>query len=289
MPPPAYKFSRAWYLVFIIFLFNAVAFFTVLQVRPKDYLDLRFFDVGQGDAAYIRTIQGNDILVDTGPGDAILGKLGKAMPFADRTIELVILTHPHADHISGMLEILKRYKVQLVLLPNAVYESATYEALTKRLAEKGVSVRYARLGQRIFLDDSAVLDLYYPVVADSTSVPKDINDVSAVGKLTFGRSQIFLTGDAGQDIERLLLSLGLPLQAAILKVGHHGSRHSSSPEFLAAVRPRFAVISSGKNPYGHPHEETLQVLKESAAEILRTDERGDIIFQIYPQEISLSN
>lgn len=264
---------------------NLAVWIAVAAGGGRPYARLNFLDIGQGDAAYLRTAEGNDVLIDGGPGDAVLSKLGKFMPFWDRSIEFLILTHPHADHVGGLVDVLQRYHVAAVLISEVTYNSATYRSFLDLLREKHISVVVPHLGQRIFLDRSTVFDVYYPVVKDFVTLPGDINDVSVVGKLSFGKSHVLFAGDAGKDIESLLLSFQLPLGSEILKVGHHGSRHSTSPEFLKAVGPRESVISVGKNSYGHPHPEVLGLLAEDRTEILRTDQRGDISFRIYPDRI----
>lgn len=285
-----HRYSKLWYLVGILLAANLAAFAALAKDQQDDFVTMRFFDVGQGDAIYIRTAEGNDILIDGGPGDAVLGKLGEAMPFNDRTIELVILTHPHADHVSGLVEILKRYSVKNILMPESVYDSATYGRFLELAKEKQIRTILPKLGQRIFFDRETVFDVYFPIIGKFAKPPSDINDVSIVGKMSFGKSNILLTGDAGQDIEKLMLALGLPLDSEILKVGHHGSRHSTSPEFVEAVSPEDSVISVGKgNSYGHPHPEVLGVLASLTPEVLRTDEKGDIVFRIYPERIALQS
>lgn len=283
-----FKYSKIWYAVLFLLLANIAAAATTRQFTQADHGRLHFFDVGQGDAIYYRTAAGNDILIDAGPGDAVLSKLGRVMPFWDRELELVILTHPHADHISGMVEVLRRYRVKTVMLPYAEHGSEVYKTLLSGFKVEKINIVRPRLGQRIFLDEQSVFDVYYPILAKFDEQPKDINDVSVVGRLSFGKINILLTGDAGRDIENLLLRLGLPLEAEILKVGHHGSKHSSSPEFLKVASSSYAIISVGKNSYGHPHEEVLGTLNETDAEVLRTDEHGDIRFDIYPDRIELS-
>jgi len=285
-----FKFHKLWYLAGLLALGAFASGFAYRQARPRDFAKIYFFDVGQGDGIYIRTPQGNDVVVDSGPGDVMLAKLGAAMPFADRTVELVVLTHPHADHISGMVEILKRYKVEKVILPEAEYDSATYRALLDLLSEKRADVIRPRLGQRIFLDGTTVLDIDYPALGGAENHPADVNDVSIVARLSVGRTNVLLTGDAGKDIERRLSDYKIPLEAEILKVGHHGSKHSTGAELLSAVQPRYSVISVGaKNTYGHPHEEVLGTLSRSSTTILRTDERGDVVFRLYPERVELAS
>lgn len=281
-----HKYSKLWYFVGVLAAAN-LALWTVFSKPQNTHAQIYIFDVGQGDAIYLRTPQGNDILIDGGPGDTVLSKLGRAMAFGDRNIELMVLTHPHADHVSGLVEVLKRYKVRQVMLPKVTHDSATYKTFMDHLADEKATVITPRLGQRLYLDDFTVFDIYYPVVGEFSTPPSDINDSSIVGKISLGESNILLTGDAGQEVENLLLRAGMPLKSEILKVGHHGSRHSSAPEFLKAAGFTHAVISVGKNSYGHPREEVLTELRKLGNSILRTDEAGDIAFEVYPQEVRL--
>lgn len=282
-----FKYSKLWLVVGVLLLANFAIIWGVIRSAPRQYARLYFFDVGQGDGIYLRTPQGNDVLIDTGPGDVILEKLGRVMPSTDRTLELVILTHPHADHISGMIEILKRYQVGMVMLPKAGYESETYAYLLELLDEKHTKIIAPTIGRRVVLDRALVFDVYYPLVGAFGKSPKDINDVSIVGRLAYGNMDVLLSGDAGKDVEVLLERLGLPLDVEILKVGHHGSRHSTGGALITQTTPDYAVISAGKNSYGHPHEEVLGILMENKIPILRTDEHGDISFRIYPDRLEL--
>ena len=284
------KPSKIWFGVAVFLITNLVVWSDLAKDRQNDFVRMEFFDVGQGDGIYIRTPQGNDIVVDGGPGDVMLSKLGQALPFYDRTIELIILTHPHADHVSGLVEVLKRYEVSQVVLPEAVYDSEVYKEFLDLLKQKHISVAQPRLGQRIFLDEQTVFDVLYPVLPRFAKLPSDINDVSIVGRLSFGGQHVLFTGDAGQDIEQLLLALKLPLDATILKIGHHGSRHSSALEFISAVSPAYSVISVGAdNRYGHPHPEVLAALKKVGIGILRTDQEGDVVFEIHPDRVLRGN
>ncbi|MDP3741425.1 MAG: MBL fold metallo-hydrolase [bacterium] len=279
------KYSKIWYLIGALLAANIAAHTTVSAITPRNYAALHFFDVGQGDGIYLRTIGGNDVLVDTGPGDVILSKLGRVMPFWDRTIEFVVLTHPHADHISGMIQVLKRYEVKAAMIPEVDYDSQIYNELLRSLKDHGVEVVRPKAGQRILLDQSTVLDIYFPILENVEA--KDINDTSIVSKLSFGNLNVLLTGDAGKDVEEWLIAFDFPIESEILKVGHHGSRHSSAKAFLDKTSSTYNVISVGKNSYGHPHEEVLGLFADKKAQILRTDERGDVVFEIYPDEFKL--
>lgn len=281
------KFSRVWYVVGILAAANLAVWTGLGTARSGSFGKLYFFDVGQGDAVYFRTPQGNDILIDGGPGDVVLSKLGRVMPFNDRTIEFVILTHPHADHASGLVELLKRFAIREVMLPDVDYDSATYQVLLQELQKREVKISRPKLGQRVFLDNLAVLDIFFPLASDWQTYPGDINDVSVVARLALGQSQVLLTGDAGKNIEQLLLKFKLPMESEILKVGHHGSRHSTDPQFAGAVKPQYSIISVGENRYGHPHPETLKTLE--SVPTLRTDQEGDIAFEVYQDKVLLKD
>lgn len=284
-----FQFDKIWYFVGVLLLLNFAVWVALGQARPQDFAKLYFFDVGEGDAIYLRTVQGNDILIDGGPGDAVLSKLGRVMPFWDRTLELVILTHPHADHLAGVVEVLKRYQVSQVLVSNIPHTSATYQAFWDLLKKRGINVLQPKLGQRIFLDNQTVLDIFYPL--DENSVPRiseDINDTSIISRLSFGKINVLLTGDGGKKIENLLLELKLPLASEILKVSHHGSLVANNKEFVETARPTYGIISVGENRYGHPDAATIQTLVNAGLKILRTDQKGDISFVLYPDRAILS-
>ena len=286
---PKFKWTKLWFLVLALLVLNLILVVASNQVRPRKFAELHFFDVGQGDSIYLRTIEGNDVLIDGGPGDIVLSKLGRVMPFSDRKIELMILTHPHADHVAGLVEVLKRFEVDKVLVSDLFYGTETYKRFLELLEEKQVEVIRPKLGQRIFLDNQTVLDVLYPINGKFDPLPSDPNDASTLIRLSFGKINVFLTGDAGREIESLLVSLDIPLESEILKIGHHGSRHSSQADFIAAVDPDYAVIQVGKNSYGHPHEEVVGALEQNDLELLRTDEHGDIVFELYPDRIELIN
>lgn len=253
-------------------------------------LEVIFFDVGQGDAAFIETPERQQILIDGGPnGQVILEKLGEEMPFWDRTIDLVVLTHPEKDHMAGLIEVLKKYKIENILWTGVVRDTAEYKEWVKLIKEEGANIVIARAGMRILggstslqiwgrsdLDSSrTLLELLYPFESLEGKAMKDSNDTSIVAKLVFGETSFLFTGDATKSVERQLLHQVEQLNSDVLKVGHHGSKTSTSREFVEAVSPEIAVISAGKNnSYGHPHQEVLDNL--AGARIMRTDLEGGI-------------
>lgn len=273
-----------------LFVLGAAALFiwyAVFTIGAKGKIEVVFFDVGQGDAALIQTDDWKQILIDGGPGKTILMKLGDAMPYWDRAIELVILTHPHADHLDGLIEVLKNYEVKNVLDSRANYHTADYAEWRRLLEEKQIPIITAKAGQRVYLSSSAFLDILAPLENIAGKSPNDIHDAMVVAHLIMHEKHpvseqhgVLFAGDAERRVEhQLLTSLPNMLDADVLKVGHHGSKTSSSEYFLKAVSPKIAIISVGaKNRYGHPHQFILDRLDRLGIQIRRTDIEGDITF-----------
>lgn len=234
-----------------------------------------FLDIGQGDAILIE--QGsNKILIDGGPsGQALLEKLGKYIPFWDREIEMVIATHPDQDHIEGLVSAMKNYKVDSLIETSAQSDSQLYKNYEELIQTKNIQKIAGQAGVKIKLAD-AELDILHPQDAPD-EVVKDTNMYSIVSKLIFGQNSFLFTGDLPSEEEAKLIQNNTNLSAKVLKAGHHGSKYSSSNEFLEAVKPQDAIISVGKNNrYGHPAPETIDRIKNNKINIFRTDEMGDI-------------
>jgi len=256
--------------------FNVLAWIGVFQLSQAN-LEVTFFDVGQGDSIFIETPSGHQILIDGGPTSVVLEKLGKEMPFWDRTIDLVVLTHPEHDHYGGLLEVLKRYKVENILWTGVLRDTAEYEKWQKLIQEESVEIFIAQAGQQIEGGETSISILWPVESLDGQSV-SNTNNTSIVARLVFGESSFLFTGDIYQSVERELLNLVKQrLESDVLKVGHHGSKTSSAEEFIEKVAPEIAVIQAGRdNSYGHPHEITLATLEKYGINILRTDLDGDI-------------
>lgn len=274
----------------VLILLNVFCWQQVFVLADKNYLKVVFFDVGQGDAAFIETPQMHQILIDGGPGSTVLGKLAKQMPFWDRSIDVVILSHPDLDHMQGVMEVLKRYKVDYFLWPGTKKDTPEYRELVELLLakqEKKMQVFSVFEPEKITAG-TAEIDILYPFEnLDGREVSKS-NDTCVVNKVIFGKSAFLFTGDVSSSIEKEIVYSGQNLVSDVLKVAHHGSRYSSSEEFLAAVLPEIGVISVGAdNPYGHPTSEVLQRLADFGVESLRTDQKGDIIMLSDGQDIDV--
>lgn len=239
-------------------------------------LSVTFLDVGQGDAILIEGPRGHRVLVDGGPSEEALNSaLGRNLPFYDRRIDLVVLTHPQADHVGGLPAVLRGYNVGGVLTSPFEANTASYGVWLEALDRASVPVVAAARGQRVELGEGAVISVIHPPPATKVETSAGLNDASVVLMVTMGSVSILLTGDIEETGESALMRSGRELRATVLKVPHHGSRSSSTEPFVGRVQPLVGVISVGEpNPFGHPSPETLQRLE--GALLLRTDRHGDV-------------
>jgi len=258
----------------------AILVWLTAATMPDDRLHISFLDVGQGDAILIQR-GSQQVLVDGGPSPQAIGMaLGQKMPFWDRTIDLVVLTQPHADHITGLIEVLKRYRVKQVLYPALVYDSPRYDEWLNLVKEKNIKYTLAQAGQQIKLGE-VTIEVLNPQVPLLTGTESDIDNNGVVLRLKLGEVSFLLTADIMRPAELELITRRTDLASTVLKVAHHGSDTSTTTESLAVVRPRLAVISVGEdNPFGHPSNEVLRrLIKQVGSEnIYQTDEHGTIEF-----------
>lgn len=267
-------------VVLLLVLLVSVVVIIYLNVSSKkSELTFAMLNVGQGDALYIESPTGTQILIDGGSPKKVLSKLSRVMPLFDRSIDAIIITNPDADHIGGFLDVLKTYKVGQVFEAGTFNDSATYRNLKNKIKEKNIPVSLAKKGMRIDLGGGAVIDILFPDrdVSDWTT-----NDGSIVALLVYGETSVMLTGDGTTETEKIVLENNNleALDVDILKVGHHGSRTSTGEDFVKALSPAYALISSdGGKKYGHPHEQTLETLSAFGTKILRTDLLGSIIMK----------
>ena len=291
--------THALYIFFIV----CVAFFGYIVYRVTNEVPLGLFkthdgllhvsylDVGQGDASFIESPSGMQVLIDGGRDTSVLTQLPKVMGYFDRTIDLIIATHPDMDHIGGLVHVLKRYDVKAVMMTDNVNDTPAYTAFLEAVKQESVPVLMARRGQTYDLgkgsEGSTTLAILFP---DREMRDAESNTSSIVSRLSYGDADFLFTADSPQAIETYLVSLSdSVLQSEVLKVGHHGSRTSTAAAFAVAVRPAYAIISAGKdNPYGHPHKEVMDILKEYNVATKNTADLGSIFLvsngsQIWPK------
>ena len=266
-------------ILLVVICFLLVASSWLYYDCQNKKFEVVFFDVGQGDAALINLPGNNEILIDGGPDMTVLYKLGRYLPIYDRSIELMILTHPHADHLTGLVEVLNRYEVKKVMYTGIDYDSGIYREFTKILKRKNIKTIWKN---KIDFGKGNYLEIVYPWENLENKKIEDINNSSIVVKLDTPNADFLFTGDIGIDVEKKILEEieQENLKADVLKVGHQGSDTSSGIEFVEAVNPNYAIISVGENDYGHPSLRVIRRLERLGAQVLRTDKEGDVRFSI---------
>jgi competence protein ComEC len=250
----------------------------LMREMQAPMMRVSFLDVGQGDAVFIEAPNGRQMLIDGGKNRAIIRQLAKVMPWYDRTIDVVVATHPDADHIGGLPDVFKRYRVGLIVESSVRDEEGVdAEAFEKAAADEGAERLVAERGHVIDLGGGVRLEILFP----DRGVPGiETNTGSVIARLVYGETSFMLTGDSPKAIEEYLVQLdGKALESEILKVGHHGSRTSSALSFVGFVSPEYAVYSRGcDNSYGHPHDEVKEVFAKLGIPTVGTCEEGNITF-----------
>ena len=268
---------RAYIFFGFLSLVTAAIWVAVFAATPSGVLTVAVLDVGQGDSMYIESPTGQQLVIDGGPGSALLQALPDVMPMGDRSLNAIVETHPDADHISGFIELLARYSVALFIKPGIEKDTATARALEQEVADKKIPTYIARRGMWLELGGGAEFRILYP--DRDVSHTTKTNDGGVVARLVYGKTTVLFMADVSSAVEsRLVLLDGAGLKSDILKVAHHGSKYSSASAFLSSVSPASAIISVGKNSYGHPTDQALSRLEAYSGEILRTDQAGTIVF-----------
>ncbi len=274
----ASRLPKKWAILPLLVI--AILVWTAAATMPDSNLHVSFLDIGQGDAILIQK-GSQQILVDGGPSpQAISLEMGEQMPFWDRTIDLVILTHPSADHVTGLVEVLNRYEVKQVLYPDLDFQSGIYDEWLSLIEEKNIPCTVAQAGQQINLS-GVVIEVLNPQTPSLAGTQSDIDNNGMVLHVSMDEVSFLLTADTMREAEFELIARRANLNSTVLKVAHHGSNTSTTPQFLAVVNPRIAVISAGKdNPYGHPTDDIMDRLIQKLGweNIYRTDEHGTIEF-----------
>ena len=259
----------------------------IFSAGAGQILRVDFLDVGQGDAALIRVPSGQNILIDGGPDQAAARALERLLPFYDRTLDLIILTHPHDDHVAGLISVLERFHVEKIAYTGVSHSAPAYLDWLEAAKKEGSAMVIIDRPQTLVLGADCELRFLYPRRSLAGASVENLNDSSIVVKLVYGRTSFLFMGDAEAPVESELLSVQEDLRADILKIGHHGSNTSSQAEFLAAVRPSLAVISAGAdNKFGHPSPRILNRLLKNQAKIWRTDQNGSLAARSDSREIS---
>lgn len=267
--------------VLVLGVLTVVIWMSVAQASTGGELQVTFLDVGQGDAIFIQSPSGAQMLIDGGKNRTVIRQLSKVMPLFDRSIDVILATHPDSDHIGGLPDVLKRYRVGLVVQSSVLdpegVDAEALDAAVAREREDGSVQIVAERGQVIELGNGVTFEILFP---DRSVSQIETNTGSIVGRLVYGSTSFMLTGDSPDEIEKYLVLLDAEgLQSTVLKAGHHGSRTSSSLQFVGYVSPEYAVFSRGcDNSYGHPHEEPVALFARLGIETFDTCEDGAITF-----------
>lgn len=267
--------------LYILLIIIAVATFQILISEDKPDLQaydngdliVDFIDVRQAEAILIRTPEGKTMLIDAGDNsdeDYIVDFINKK---GIKKLDIVIGTHPHADHIGGLDAVIRNFEIGEIYMPKVAHTTQTFEDVLLAVKEKGLTIKTAKAGVTLGLDDGMNVKMLAPINTDYSS----LNDYSAVIRLKYGDMSFLFTGDAEKTTEDEILEQGYPLKSVVLNLGHHGSNTSSSDDFLAAVNPKYGVISSGTdNKYGHPDKEIIKKLEDNNIAYFNTQTHGTI-------------
>jgi competence protein ComEC len=279
-------------LLTVSFILGLGLVFGVVGSLPDNNLHLVACDVGQGDAVLV-SLGSTQVIIDGGPDSSVLDCLSQHMPFWDRTIEVVVLTHAQADHMDGLVDVLQRYEVEQVVANGLVNDTAGFREFREAVISEAALVHLPSRGDEIRIEP-IVFSVLWPEeklglaqvwdesgldndVLGAATYSGDINEASVVLKLSYGAFDALLVGDLGFSGEEALIEDGVLGKVEVLKVGHHGSKYATSSDFLGEIQPKLALISVGKNNhFGHPTSDTLMRLDEVGARVLRTDILGDV-------------
>lgn len=264
----------------------AYLFVPLTSYGPELRIDV--LDIGQGDSILVTTPDHYHLLIDGGPDDTVTDQIDEVLPFWDRTIDIILPSHPQADHITGIADVLGRFKVNHYLDTPALADIAVYKKIKKEIVQYHVPENYFLTGSTVSLDNDITLTSLWPPPTSDWQHVQDLNDVAEVFRLQYGPFTALFTGDAGANIDQKLLQAGQTQHIDVLKVGHHGSKTGTDTAFLQAIHPEISIISVGAdNRYGHPAPSTLAQLKSVGSQVWRTDQDGRVEVQVNKAGISV--
>ncbi len=271
--------TKVYKILFFLSLVGMLIFILVFWLTfkiPKN-LEVDFLDVGQGDAILIKSPSDHNILIDGGPDSSVIDELDENLKWWDRTIDLMILTHPHDDHVTGLIDVVKRYKVKKIIYTGINHTGPNCLEWLKVVKEKNVPVVIIDHKQKIVLNKNVYIDILYPCESFLGKNVENLNNTSIVAKLVHKSNSFLFMGDAEREVEEFLVKEGYNLRGKVLKVGHHGSDTSSTKDFLKKVNPEFVIIQVGSdNHFGHPDIRVLKRLERLGAKIFRNNKDGTV-------------
>ncbi len=249
-----------------------------IPASSSQKLTVTTLDIGQGDSIFVRTPENITILIDGGKDNQVTNRLSQVIPWWQRQIDYLVLTHSDLDHYGGLESVVRKYQIGEFWFNGDLDNSAaSYQSLIRTLRDRGVPLHLIRQGEEYHWDSGVSLHWLWPVRYQSGQR----NEASLVGRLSWGSEDVLLTGDLPSAQEQSILQSGQTVEAEVLKVGHHGSKNSSAADFLAAVQPKLCLISAGKdNSYGHPHADTLKRLHDVNCQIISTIDTGSMTLEL---------
>ena len=271
--------ARTLTLMALVTLGLGVVCLLSISKKPEGGARVHMLNVGQGDSFLIEAKNGKQLLIDAGKDASVLSELARVMPRGDRSIDVVIATHPDADHIGGLPLVLARYEVGMFLTSEVLSDTEQFKTLNDELLKRSIPSYYVRNGMTLALDnDENIPSTFSILFPDRPTTHWETNSASVVGRLDMGSVSMLLTGDAPSSIEHFLLEARpKEINVDILKLGHHGSKTSTSAAFLKATTPSLALVSAGvANRYGHPATEVLARLKEFKIPFISTQENKTV-------------
>lgn len=273
-------------IIFLLIIISLIFYFSrQLLIIKNNSLKIYFLNSGQADSILIKTPEKQNIIIDFGSLEAIK-ELDKKIPWWDKKINLLIITHPHDDHIAGIPKLLDKYKVEKVIYTGISYKSLLYQEIIEKIKMKKIELLIPQEKQKIILSKNCELNFLYPLKSLNKQAVENLNNSSIVNRLSCKQNNFLFMGDAEELVEQEILKENYDLQSEVLKVGHHGSLSSSIQEFLERVKPKISIIMCGeKNKFDHPHLKTLRKLQKIGSLILRTDLNGTISLEVENKEI----
>lgn len=275
--------NKHLHLIATLTIIILIVFYLIISL-PYDKFIVSFLDVGQGDSIYVGTPDDYRILIDGGPSMKVVQELSDKMPIYTKTIDILFLTHPHADHVNGLVEVLKRYSVKKIFAVGTPSKNSYYKKFLQLVESQKIPIYFVNSTEDLKVGKYLYIDIIWPAENLAGIHFDNLNNASLSMRVLFQNQSIVLTGDAETEQEEEILISEDNIKGNILKAGHHGSKTASSDEFLKAVNPEIAVIQCGKdNSFSHPHKETLLNFLKRGIEVRRNDIEGriDFIFSLF--------
>lgn len=278
--------QKTWFYFYAFYFLSIFFCFSEYQKIANPYLQIAFLDVGQGDATLIITPEKQKILIDTGPPGTSTIKLPAFLSFFDKTIDLLILTHPDQDHIGDTLNLIQNYQIQKVILPLSLKESKFFSTFLLNLENKKIPYFFAQNEADLQIGQTTFIDFIYPQTAQAVLSFNQLSNSSLIFKLISGKTHFLFSGDAEQKEEKLALLSGKNFRSDLFQAGHHGSKTSNSELFLQNIQPKIGILSVGQdNSFGHPHPEVLKNFSNYQSQVFQTNLLGNLLFSIHQNQI----